>query len=237
MIRRFFSNVRERLGWYELTLLLGVLTVVAGTWGFIALADVVLEGRTQSIDEAVIRALRRPDDPALPIGPDWLSEVGRDMTAVGGVAALMLVTLTVTGYLLLDGKFAASCFVFAAVAGGLGLSSILKASFDRPRPQIVPHLSSVYTSSFPSGHSMMSAIVYLTLGALLAHMVESRRLKFYFLAVAMLLTGLVGISRVYMGVHYPTDVLAGWTAGLVWAAICLLAIRKLQRRGVIEKQI
>ena len=128
------------------------------------------------------------------------------------------------------------CFVLAAVSGGLILSCLLKAYFDRPRPEIVPHLSSVYTSSFPSGHSLMSAIVYLTLGALTAQMVASRRLKFYFLGAALLLTGLVGISRIYMGVHYPTDVLAGWTAGLVWANVCLLVGRKLQHRGVIARE-
>jgi undecaprenyl-diphosphatase len=144
---------------------------------------------------------------------------------------LVLVTLAVAGFLFLDRKYAGMAFVLVAVAGGLILSSILKSSFDRPRPDIVPHLSDVYTSSFPSGHSMMSAIVYLTLGTLLSQMVENRRLKFYFFTVALLLTGLVGFSRVYMGVHFPTDVLAGWTAGLVWAVVCLLIARMLQGIG------
>ncbi len=236
MIRRNFSKMLYWLGLNELAVLLGVLVVVAGTWGFIALADVVGEGRTQSFDEAVIRALRRPDNLAIPIGPDWVTEVARDMTALGGVAVLVLVTLIASGSLFLERKYAGGCFLLAAVIGGLILSSVLKASFDRPRPEIVPHLSDVYTTSFPSGHSMMSAIVYLTLGALLSQLVARERLKFYFLAIALLLTGLVGISRVYMGVHYPTDVLAGWMAGLVWASVCLLAVRKLQRRGAIEKQ-
>jgi undecaprenyl-diphosphatase len=225
----------DLLGQYELTLLLGVLIVVAGTWGFIALADVVFEGRTQNFDESVLRTLRQPDNPALPIGPDWVTEVARDLTALGGVTVLVLVTFSVAGFLLLDRKYAGMCFVLMAVISGLILSSILKASFDRLRPQIVPHLSDVYTSSFPSGHSMMSAIVYLTLGALLAKMVAFRRLKCYVLALAMLVTGLVGISRVYMGVHYPTDVLAGWTAGLVWATICLLVVRNIQPHAVIKK--
>ncbi len=177
------------------------------------------------------------DNLAIPIGPAWMTEVGRDLTALGGVAVLVLLTLVAAGYLFLDRKYAGMSFLLAAVVSGLILSSVLKASFDRPRPQIVPYLSDTYTSSFPSGHSMMSAIVYLTLGTLMAQLIARRRFKFYFLAVALLLTGLVGISRVYMGVHYPTDVLAGWTAGLVWATVCLLAVRKLQRRGAIEKQV
>ncbi len=225
------------LGRHELMVLLAVLFVVAGTWGFIELADVVLEGRTQSLDESLLLAMRRPDNPAMPIGPDWMAEVGRDVTALGGVAVLLLATLAVAGFLLLDRKYAAMGFVLAAVASGLLLSSLLKTCFARPRPVVVPHLSQVYTSSFPSGHSMMSAVVYLTLGTLLARMVVRRRLKVYFLAVAFILTALVGCSRVYMGVHYPTDVLAGWTAGLVWATLCWLVARRLQRRGTIEKHL
>jgi undecaprenyl-diphosphatase len=234
MLNRKLSIMVQWLGRHELRVLVAVLIVVSGTWCFLALANVVLAGRTQSLDEVILVALRRADDPAMPIGPDWMAEVGRDLTAVGGIAVLLLTTLAVAGFLALDRKFAAAGFVLAAVAGGLMASSLLKACFARPRPEVVPHLSQVYTSSFPSGHSMMSAVVYLTLGALLARVVARRRLKFYFLAVALLLTGLVGASRVYMGVHYPTDVLAGWTAGLVWASLCWLAARKLQRRGAIE---
>ena len=227
----------EWLGRHELMVLLAVLVVVAGTWGFIALADVVFQGRTQSFDESALIALRRPEDPAKPIGPDWMAEVGRDLTAVGGIAVLVSATLAVAGFLLLERKYAAMAFVLAAVVSGLVVSSLLKAIFERPRPAVVPHLSEVYTSSFPSGHSMMSAIVYLTLGAVLARMTARLRLKVYFHAVAFLLTGAVGCSRVYMGVHYPTDVLAGWTAGLVWASLCWLVARSLQRRGTIEKHL
>jgi undecaprenyl-diphosphatase len=237
MMKRVLSHAFEWLGRHELVLLLAVLAVVAGTWGFIALADVVVEGRTQSFDESVLRSLRRPDNPALPIGPDWVAEAARDLTALGGVAVLLLATLAVAGFLFLDRKFATMGFVLTAVVSGLILSSLLKAGFARPRPEVVPYLSQVYTSSFPSGHSMMSAIVYLTLGAVLARMVARRGLKFYFLTGALLLTCLVGVSRVYMGVHYPTDVLAGWTAGLTWATLCWLVARKLQRHGAIEKEV
>ena len=175
--------------------------------------------------------MRRADDPATPVGPAWLPEVGRDVTALGGVTLIVLVTGVVAGFLLLDRKYAATVFTLAATASGFALGAVLKSLFQRPRPSVVPHLMHANYSSFPSGHSMMSAVVYLTLGALLARLVAERRLKFYVLAVALLLTGIVGVSRVYMGVHYPTDVLAGWCVGLVWASLCWLVGRRLQSAG------
>jgi len=224
-------------GWarnIEPVVLLSLLVVVAGVWGFVSLADYVLEGKTQAFDERMLIALRRPDNPAQPIGPTWLAEVGRDITALGGVAVLVLATTAVIGFLWLRRQFGMLTFVLIATLGGLGLGALLKAVFARPRPAIVPHLSQAYTSSFPSGHSLMSAVVYLTLGALVAAVVSQQRLKIYVLAVALSVTGLVGLSRVYMGVHYPTDVLAGWMTGLAWAALCWLAARWLQRRGAVE---
>lgn len=215
--------------------LVAVLLIVGGTWGFIELADEVREGDTQRFDDWAVRAMRRADDPSRPIGPHWLPEVGRDLTALGGVAVLSLTTAFVAGYLLIVRKYHAMWLVLAATLGGLLISTLLKHLIDRARPDLVPHLSHVYTSSFPSGHSMLSAVVYLTLGALLTRLASERRVKLYFLAAALLLTFLVGVSRVYMGVHYPTDVLAGWTAGLVWALLCWLVARYLQRRGAVEK--
>jgi undecaprenyl-diphosphatase len=125
-------------------------------------------------------------------------------------------------------------FTLAATIGGTFVSLLLKNLFDRPRPEIVPHLSHVMTSSFPSGHSMLAAVVYLTLGSLLAAVMPTRGLKVYVLAVAVLLTIFVGLSRIYLGVHYPTDVLAGWLAGLTWALVCWLAARWLQRRKIVD---
>ncbi len=236
MMQRVLIRMLEWLGGHELGVLLGLLIVVAGTWGFVALASEVLEGTTQRFDERMIRALRMADDPAVPIGPAWMEEAGRDITALGSVTIIVLVIAAVVGYLWIDRRFATSGFVILATASGFALSSALKALFRRPRPEVVPHLMRVYSSSFPSGHSIISAVVYLTLGALLARTFHQRRFKFYFLAVAVVLTGLVGVSRVYMGVHYPTDVLAGWTAGLVWATLCWLVDRHLQRRGKLEQE-
>jgi undecaprenyl-diphosphatase len=244
--RRWVGQASSAWRWLRdhkhFVVMIAMLIVVAGVWFFIALADEVLEGDTQHFDNRVMQWLQRPAasvDPnaapsTLPIGPPWLREVGRDLTALGGVAVMSLVTFAVAGFLAVSGKYRAMGLMLLATFGGLLLSTILKQLSDRPRPN-VSHFAYVYTSSFPSGHSMLSAIVYLTLGSMLTRLVPNRIEKFYCLGVAMLLTFLVGISRVYMGVHYPTDVLAGWTAGLVWAVICWLLTRVLQKRGRVEK--
>jgi undecaprenyl-diphosphatase len=206
----------------------------AALWLFIAIAGEVMEGETTAWDRRLLLALRNAADPAMPWGPPWVQEMARDFTALGGVAVLTLMTLVVIGYLVLAGKRHAAIAVFAAVASGLIVSTLLKLGFDRARPDLVPHGSVVYTSSFPSGHSMMAAVTYLTLGALLARVEASIRMKTYLLSVAVILTVLVGVSRVYLGVHWPTDVAAGWAVGAAWALACSLVMRRLQRRGRVE---
>ncbi len=226
---------RGRLGAGELGLLGLALVVVGAAWAFAELTDAVVEGGTRSFDRAVLLALRRSGDLARPVGPDWLTGVAHSLTALGDWAVLLLLTAVVVGFLLLQGRRRMAGFVVVAMAGGQALATILKVLVARPRPEVVPHLVSVQTSSFPSGHSMMAAVAYLTLAALAARVVAERRLKVYVLAVAMGLTLIVGVTRVYLGVHYPTDVLAGWTAGLAWALLCGLVARALQRRGRIRR--
>lgn len=218
----------------EPLVLFTALTLVVGTWGFIEVADEVLEGDTQAFDEWVVRTLRQADNPAQPIGPQWLAEVGRDVTGLGGLFTLVLVTLAVAGYLLALRAYHMLILLLAATSSGIGVSLLLKQAFSRPRPDIVPHLSHVYTSSFPSGHSMMSAVVYLTLAAIVSATIRQRSLKVYVFAVAFAVVTAIGISRVYMGVHYPTDVLAGWVAGIVWALASWNLISFLGRRGDVE---
>jgi undecaprenyl-diphosphatase len=221
------------LGGHEKTVLIALACVVAGVWGFALLADEVLEGGTQAFDRKVLLAFRHSDT-LEPLGPPSVQEGARDITALGGTTVLTLVTAIAAGFLALDGKKHMALFICGSVLGGVAVGTILKDAFHRPRPDLVPISIYVSGASFPSGHSMMSAVTYLTLGALLARSQERRRLKAYFLLVAMLLTFAVGVTRVYLGVHWPTDVLAGWTAGSVWALLCWLTARWLQLRRTLE---
>jgi undecaprenyl-diphosphatase len=218
----------------ELALLIPMLLLAGGIYSLVQLSEAVERGSTQRFDDWAIRILRNPANPAIPIGPAWLPEVGRDLTALGGVAVLVLTIFAVAGFLLLEHKRRSMWLLLAASGGGLVLSLLLKHLVARGRPELVPHLSGVYTSSFPSGHSMLSATVYLTLGALMARTVTDRATRIYCVAVAGVISFLVGVSRIYMGVHYPTDVLAGWAAGALWALACWTLAAALQKRGAVE---
>ena len=223
-----------RLSHHEILLLVALVLLAGATWLFVEIADEVLEGETASLDRRILLAMRDRNDPNQPWGPPWVQETARDFTAIGGVAVTACMTLAVIGGLLMQRKVHAAVLVGVAIGGGGLLSTLLKSMFDRPRPDLVPHGSYVYTTSFPSGHSMLSAITFLTLGALLARVEGGRRMKVYLLSIACSLTFLVGLSRVYLGVHWPTDVLAGWTAGGAWATACWIIARHLQQRGQVE---
>lgn len=214
---------------------LAALGVVAGTaFGIAALANEISEGETRGFDTAILLAFRNPADLADPIGPWWVEVMMKDLTSLGSTAVLTFITLAALGYLLIERKYSAALFVVAAIGGGTLMSTLLKLGFERPRPDLVAHGAQVYTASFPSGHALLSAVTYLTLGALLARMQEQQRIKLYLLSVAVILTLAIGVSRVYLGVHWPTDVLAGWSVGAAWALSCWLVAIWLQRRGEIE---
>jgi undecaprenyl-diphosphatase len=235
MQRNFFLRAFAWLGRHELATLLAIGSLAAGVWLFAALADEVMEGGTRKLDRTLLLALRRPGD-LQPLGPPALLNAARDITALGGPSVLTLLTVAVSLFLALDGKKHMALFVCVSIGSGLLMSNLLKDSFDRPRPDIVPHEVYAASYSFPSGHSMLSALTYLTLGAILARAHERKLLKAYFLLTAVCLTVLIGVTRVYLGVHWPTDVLAGWTAGAVWALLCWLLARWLQNRRKLEPE-
>ena len=187
---------------------------------FAELADEVTDGDTQRFDEWVLKSLRRADDPAVPIGPPWLREAAMDATALGSPLVLTLVVVAVAGLIGIKGQHRIAWIIILTAIGGRILEVLLKSLIGRERPIIVPPLREVTTPSFPSGHAMLSAIVYLSIGTILMRTVEGRRAKTYCLLWAMFLPFVVGVSRIYLGVHYPTDVLGGWIAGLAWALAC-----------------
>ena len=229
LLTHFIARIRASPG-----LALMVVLAAAAVYAFVELVDEVMEGESRGFDEWVLRALRSPGDPDDPIGPWWVETMFMDITSLGGTTVVTLITLAVLGYLVFSDKRAAALLVLVAVAGGAGVSSLLKLGFDRPRPDLVAHMVEVQTLSFPSGHAMVSAVTYLTLGALLAQVQGSTRLKAYILGVAVILTLLIGISRIYLGVHWPTDVVAGWCAGTAWAIGCWVIAAWLQAEGKIE---
>ncbi|MGE0740109.1 MAG: phosphatase PAP2 family protein [Hyphomonadaceae bacterium] len=197
---------------------------------FMEIADDVGEGDTRGFDERLLLALRT-NDPADPIGPHWVETSVMDITALGGFAVLALVTLFAVGYLAAQKKWLDALMLLVATLGGTAISEGLKVGFARPRPDLVAHVVETTSMSFPSGHAMLSAVTYLTLGALVARTQERRRLRGYILSAAILLTLLIGASRVYLGVHWPTDVLAGWCLGAAWAMLCWSIATWLSRRA------
>lgn len=200
---------------------------------FGALAEEVVEGETHRLDRAVLMSFRTAGDPTELIGPGWFEEMVRDVTALGSYAFVIIIVTAAVGYLLLMRKAGLALLLLAAEGGGMLISTLLKSLFDRPRPDL-EHAARVFTASFPSGHATLSAVTFLTLGALLTRAVADRKSKLYFMGTAIVLTILVGLSRLYLGVHYPSDILAGWCIGSAWAVLCWGGALWLQRRGEVE---
>jgi undecaprenyl-diphosphatase len=197
--------------------LAGIVAALLGAFGFVA--DEVIEGDTVVFDQAVTSFFREAGNLNDPWGPIWLEEAMRDVTALGSFTILGFVLLAAVLFLGLSGKGRTALFVAVAVIGGTIVSTGLKIAFDRPRPD-VEAATRVFTASFPSGHATVSAVVYLTLGLLLAEAMTNRRLKTYFIGLGVFISLAVGITRVYLGVHYPTDVIAGWSIGAAWSLVC-----------------
>jgi len=236
---RYIDTVRETF-WAapkELRIVAALLAATMVAW--LAVLGIAAIGypRIHAFDTQVLLALRHADDRAVPIGPSWLLPAAREFTALGSGTILLTLIVAVSGYLWLEQRYGILALVLVSTFGGMTISSTLKIFFDRPRPGVVPHLADVSSPSFPSGHSLVSAVVYMTLGVLLTRVTTDRRAKKYFVTLAATITFLIGMSRIYVGVHYPSDVLAGWAIGLLWALACGLVARELQRRRVIRPAV
>lgn len=232
----------DRAGWglagissaarrFELKPLLVVAALAAAVFAFAQFAHEVMEGETRAFDEWLLLALREQGDLANPIGPQWFEELVRDISALGSTVVLTLAVVIVAGYLWIKKAPQKAAFLVVAVSAGALLNRLLKFGFARPRPDIVAHGTYVTTESFPSGHSANSAIIYLMLGMMLARIEASYSAKVYIFSVCVLLTMMIGMSRVYLGVHWPTDVLAGWAVGATWALLCWYVLLRTQPSG------
>lgn len=227
------DEVRSPPTWWariEFEVLTAGLIVAAGLWGFVELSEIARDSVPHGLDTSILLAFREPGQPDNPIGSVRLEAIMRDITALGSAAVLTLVTAVAFFYLLVARRLTTALFVLVAVGGGQVLSSLLKLGIDRPRPELVSHLMDETTMSFPSGHAMMSAVTYLTLGALITRIMPTAARRAFVMAIAVLLTVLIGVSRIYLGVHWPSDVLAGWCAGFAWAMLFWLAARLIARR-------
>jgi undecaprenyl-diphosphatase len=206
---------------------MSVLVIALLLLAFSLFAEVA-GGKFSALDQSIMLALRNPNDQSVPIGPAWLRDVARDVTSLGSTIVLGTITFTVEGYLLLAREFATASLMIIALLGGLALNNILKLAFARSRPTFIVHETRFRTTSFPSGHATMSTITYLTIGTLLARTHPSFAADLFFICFAVLVSIFVGISRIYLGVHYLTDILAGWCIGTAWAMFCWQAAAWLQ---------
>lgn len=219
----------------EVGAVVALLGLAFGAWAFMAIADEVVEGETAALDRRMLLALRGAGGHD-PLGPRWLELAAADMTALGSIAVLSLIVVVVAGLFATLGRRREALLMLAASGGGVALSQGLKALFGRERPDFALRAVEAMNPSFPSGHAMLSAVVFLTIGVLSAHFARQRRVKIYILGAALVATLLVGVTRVYLGVHWPSDVLAGWSLGAAWSLICWLAAWAADRPWRIRRQ-
>lgn len=206
-----------------------VATGASALFAIVALLGLALDGDVLGFDQRILLALRSDGDVADPIGPKWLQGYMRDVTALGGFPVLSILVLGVAGFLAASGRRVMALRIFAVSLSGWLLMNGIKFLVQRPRPDLVPHGADVYASSFPSGHAMTSAVVYLTLAAALARASDDAQVRTFIMVFAIALIAMIGFSRVYLGVHWPTDVLAGWALGAAWAGLAWTAFERFDR--------
>ena len=219
-------EAKRAVRWLWPTLILLVL----GTAGLaLHIAEEILEGDVFASDRAILLALRDPADLSRPIGPAWLRQAAIDVTALGGFTLLWTFGFAGVVYLLMRKRRAEAGWIAASLIGSALINSGLKSVFHRARPDVVPHLAEVSTASFPSGHAMSAAAVYLTLGVMLAETDPRLMGRVFIMGFMTLLSVAIGCTRIYLGVHWPSDVVAGWCFGATWALIVFAANRWMRR--------
>jgi undecaprenyl-diphosphatase len=208
----------------------------AGALGFaVLLMDEIGHGRALKLDTTLLLALRQPGHLDRPIGPVWLQQSAIDISALGGFTLQWLLGAAALGFLIYVRRRAEAAWLGFSIVGASVLDTAFKLSLNRPRPELVPHLAKVSNASFPSGHAMISAAIYFTVAAMLAETQSRTAVRAYLMALAGVLVVLIGVSRIYLGVHWPSDVMAGWCLGSVWALVAFAANRALRRKAAHRK--
>jgi len=220
----------------EIKVLLALLLLFISVLTFLEIGDAISAGETRQFDLSIIEFFRAEDDFNKPTGPPWITEFMTDITALGGGYVLAIITIFVLIFLTLQKHYDAFWLLLAATAGGTLISFGLKEIYGRERPDLAFRLITTTYLSFPSGHSMMSAVLYLTQAAIVARFQRTWKIRIYILSAALFLTIIIGFSRVYLGVHYPTDVIGGWTIGLAWASLCWCIAWYIQRRKRLKQR-
>lgn len=218
----------------EFPVLLAGFVIAACLWGFIEMMELARAATPHAFDTQILMLFREAGHPGTPLGPPRLEEAVRDITSLGSTIILLLVTASAVAYFLVRRQPRTALFMLVAVVGGQIIGTLLKLGIERPRPELVSHLMHESSYSFPSGHAMMSAVTYLTLGALATRALRDRAARIYVLCLAVATTLMVGVSRIYLGVHWPSDVLGGWCMGFAWALMCWVGARFLQGRQAVE---
>jgi undecaprenyl-diphosphatase len=210
--RPWLPLARRQAGLVILVLAVGLFLLA-----FREIAEAVGAGGARAFDHAIYDAVRPRASPETSLAVAWADIAARDFSAMGSVSVLAFIAVMVCGLFLCLRRRAEAVVLLVASGGGLALTNFLKDLFHQGRPPLSPAVAAGLNASFPSGHAMLSATVYLTLGALIGHFAGRRLIRLYVLGVAILLTLIIGVSRIYLGLHWTTDVLGGWCVGAAWA--------------------
>lgn len=229
-----FTRRAFRIARNEFAALGALLVIAVGVMSFVELADDMTEDDGQAFDQMILSALRPTADPHDAWGPWWLEEAAADLTSLGGIAVLGLFATVSVVFLLIQRKRLSAVLLLTGLAGGVLLSEGLKAVFGRERPSSAYQAVDTINASFPSGHALLSAVFYLSLGVMLTRAFPRHRVKGFVLGVAIVITLLVGVTRVYLGAHWATDVLAGWAVGAAWAMALWLVAYAVERRQIVH---
>ena len=222
------ADASARLPW----LLVAGAGVAAALMLLLWLGWEIGEGEGFAFEPAIMLAMRVAGHPDQPVGPAWLPSMIRDITALGSTVVLTLWVAMAASFLWLRGLKQSMLLLLMATIGGSVMVTLIKALVGRARPDVIGRLMVETSNSFPSGHAALSAIVYLSIAALFWPLMRRSRERVWLLAAMMLLVGAIGVSRVYLGVHWPSDVLAGWIFGSLWAlAWWRIELRVIRRRS------